>query len=1110
MPPAIDTQGVREISRRPTLSRLLRVVGASIVVTVLAIAIAVGALFFLMRGAGVENAYLNRRIQSGIEAMLGPGYKLEIGKATVGFGAGGLLNLKAADVVVAQADDGEAVSHFGSVTVGVEPFSILFGKPKVGSVTIEDSSIDGGIFTLPAGGAAPENMAEAIELLGDRLATLDAALGDARFDSLSLRNVEITGLPVWRREPGAVTLADLAVTRSDAGIEIQANLNTGVSGVTVTGIYAGSSEPALDLDIGGINLREWTSDPQGNEGPFGSDSLVRATAHIPFGKPASDFPSASVEIGSGALRIGFNGRTQVHELTLNFRLVPEENRLELVPSVLVAGEFNAQLSGEMTPVDAAGTLNGDWRFELAADPAVRQPTIAGETSVPTVFHASGIYVADNRVINVEDVVFEAGADRMTGKAEIGVMGPTPSFKAKFQAESVDFAAVRQLWPFWIAPPVRNWVYQKATGGTVSNFAIDADIPPGKLGRLRQGAKMDPEEFKLSLDFDGARVDSFGDLPPIEGASGHFEMNGMMADVKLDGGTVSAADGATAEVTGGRFHVEDIAKRPNEGELQLSLSGKVPVLAGIADAAPLRAFQRMKLIPDAFTGGGDVDVVARFPFKRRIGPDDVDWHALVDVEKGASSEKVFGHQVKDANIQVEVTPKSARVTGNAVVDGTLTKLEMTEPLGKSGSAPVRNFSAVLDNDARKKMGLSLETIINGDIQVTVDQIDDNSQLQRLDLKNAELTLPWIGWSKGREIPANASYVMRKKGDVTYLDKFYIEGDGFNAAGTMAFDKSGLVSADFADISLNEGDSFALDLQRKNKTYNIKITGTRMDARVLINKLFHQGGFGDEQGSSNIVLSANLAQVHGFNGRTIHNVSMRYGTKDGWFDSLSLRGNFTDQAFVNILGTTEDRRTKFEIDSNDAGATLAFTDVYRRMSGGGLRASLIREVGGAFVGPVQATGFVVTDEPRLKSLVSEPAAVQTERGQNMAELKRRLSSVNTQRVRFLEARADIEKEEGLFRVRDGILNSTQFGFTFDGLLYDQDNNMDLVGTFLPAMAISRAIGFIPLVGSLLGDGRESGLFGITFRMRGPLRNPTLEVNPISMVTPGVFRKVFEYRN
>ena len=47
---------------------------------------------------------------------------------------------------------------------------------------------------------------------------------------------------------------------------------------------------------------------------------------------------------------------------------------------------------------------------------------------------------------------------------------------------------------------------------------------------------------------------------------------------------------------------------------------------------------------------------------------------------------------------------------------------------------------------------------------------------------------------------------------------------------------------------------------------------------------------------------------------------------------------------------------------------------------------------------------------------------------------------------------------------------------------------------------------MVGTLLGGGTHEGIFGVNYRIVGPASGPTLNVNPLSAMTPGFLRKVF----
>ena len=63
-------------------------------------------------------------------------------------------------------------------------------------------------------------------------------------------------------------------------------------------------------------------------------------------------------------------------------------------------------------------------------------------------------------------------------------------------------------------------------------------------------------------------------------------------------------------------------------------------------------------------------------------------------------------------------------------------------------------------------------------------------------------------------------------------------------------------------------------------------------------------------------------------------------------------------------------------------------------------------------------------------------------------------------------------------------------------------------MPAYGLNSLFAELPIIGSLLGNGRDKGLIGITFRLSGKFTKPDLTVNPLSVIAPGVFRQIFEY--
>ena len=95
-----------------------------------------------------------------------------------------------------------------------------------------------------------------------------------------------------------------------------------------------------------------------------------------------------------------------------------------------------------------------------------------------------------------------------------------------------------------------------------------------------------------------------------------------------------------------------------------------------------------------------------------------------------------------------------------------------------------------------------------------------------------------------------------------------------------------------------------------------------------------------------------------------------------------------------------------------------------------------------------------------------------------------------------------------VGNGILRGPIFGSSFEGVIRDAAGRIDIAGSFMPAYGINRLFGSIPIVGQILGNGNEGGLLGITYRLSGAFASPSLTVNPLSIVAPGIFRQIFEY--
>jgi hypothetical protein len=97
--------------------------------------------------------------------------------------------------------------------------------------------------------------------------------------------------------------------------------------------------------------------------------------------------------------------------------------------------------------------------------------------------------------------------------------------------------------------------------------------------------------------------------------------------------------------------------------------------------------------------------------------------------------------------------------------------------------------------------------------------------------------------------------------------------------------------------------------------------------------------------------------------------------------------------------------------------------------------------------------------------------------------------------------------VLELRDARAFSASLGITARGRVELGPRRADLQGTIVPAYMFNSLLGNIPLVGRVFSAERGGGLFAAAFTLRGPLDDPQVSVNPLSALTPGFLRGLFQ---
>ena len=75
-------------------------------------------------------------------------------------------------------------------------------------------------------------------------------------------------------------------------------------------------------------------------------------------------------------------------------------------------------------------------------------------------------------------------------------------------------------------------------------------------------------------------------------------------------------------------------------------------------------------------------------------------------------------------------------------------------------------------------------------------------------------------------------------------------------------------------------------------------------------------------------------------------------------------------------------------------------------------------------------------------------------------------------------------------------------------ENDDLISLRGTLVPATTINRTISSIPLLGDILvGKKVGEGVFGVSFKIKGPPNKLKTTVNPVKTLTPRFITRTLE---
>ncbi len=488
-----------------------------------------------------------------------------------------------------------------------------------------------------------------------------------------------------------------------------------------------------------------------------------------------------------------------------------------------------------------------------------------------------------------------------------------------------------------------------------------------------------------------------------------------------------------------------------------------------------------------------------------------------LENAIATGVVEGVDVQGGALDVNVSEQALDAKGEIMIKGvpaTLTweRLFFTP---EDRQPPIR-ISALLNEQTRDKLGIKVNHLVRGPLPTTIlikrDETGAQSMSLEADLSGAELIFGNMGWTKPKGKQASVGFDIVKAGDgSTELANLKITGDDIAITGSMFLDpEQHLKSFNFSDFSFDILTHVQIAaMVREGNILDVRATGASYNGKQFFQSLFSAGQLAENAPPEpddvlGINLSARIDTVVGFYDTTLKDVHVTLQKRGGKLVALDIKGALNGDAQVAVKLDHEGSSRVIKAECRDAGAAFRLVGFYPSVAGG--EASLQVNLDAGDVGSKSGTLWVRNFELLGDAVVSDVLADPN----TTAALGRQPSKRQADRVRigFRQLRAPFSVGGGKFRLNDAYMNGPQLGATMRGSVDFKTQTVDLGGTYVPAYGLNAGVlGAIPVFGKVLTGRQGEGLIGITFTVQGKLDDPAVLVNPMSVLTPGIFRQIFE---
>jgi hypothetical protein len=785
--------------------------------------------------------------------------------------------------------------------------------------------------------------------------------------------------------------------------------------------------------------------------------------------------SGTVDLGQGTIRTGKTGAVHFEQASATFRHDPRRAVLGLENLVLRTSLGDLAATGDLFLEQAKGSVTA-----IVAQLELDRLLVRDGRMVRNLEFDEGRLDfrlgLKGQTLDIGNLTLRAGTAGAHMSGRIALSGETGQWRAALEGEATGIPRDLALafWPLRLFPGTRTW--------------LDRHIHAGRIDSAKASFRLDGGQprYDAEFTFSGAEVTVLATMPRIEAGTGSGSFANDRLRLWLDGGHGRDAAGQSIDLAGSTFAIADVRQSPSTGEAVITASGRVSSMLDIIDRAPLRFLSRLNQTPDLADGEATVRATLTLPMSHQLTADMVEASAVATITDVSSTVIVPGRKAEADWLNLSADRDGMRISGRASLSGV--PFDMVFDKGFTVDAGPGRVSADFPLSVAHLQDLGIDLpkgALSGSapakLQLTLDDRANPSFALEADLGPSGVTVAALDWTKAPGQAAQLS-VSGRLGAPADIHAVRLAGPGLLAEGDIDLGRAGLARADFSRLAVGGWLDASLSIHPGAGGRSIaSIDGGMIDLRSV-------GSGGSGSGYDLLVRPDRLIVSDGIE---LTSVDGRISTRSG------LAGPFTGRVNggARIEGRIDLDGTIY-FSSPDGGAALRDAGIYPNARGGQLNVALEPDArAGGFRGRFNLTGTRVRNAPALAELLRVASVV------GIAD------ALSGPGIGFSDVSGRFHLAQDRVTVQQARAISASLGISVNGTYETAGGALDLEGVVSPLYFVNGFFESLPGIGRLLGGRDGEGLIGVTYSMKGPADRPRIRVNPLTLLTPGAFREIFQ---